>query len=38
MSNETSRGRAIRWLILSVLVVLADQASKSYIAVHFGEF
>jgi signal peptidase II len=38
MNKEESRGRAARWLILSVLVVLADQASKSYITVHFGEF
>jgi signal peptidase II len=38
MNNEERRGRAARWLILSVLIVLADQASKSYITVHFGEF
>ena len=38
MTNEEGRGRAARWLILSVLVVLADQASKSYITVRFGEF
>jgi signal peptidase II len=38
MNNEENRGRAARWLILSVLIVLADQASKSYIAGRFGEF
>jgi signal peptidase II len=32
------RDRAARWLLLSVLVVLADQASKYYITQHFGEF
>ena len=37
MSNE-KRGRAASWLLLSVLVVLADQVSKFYIAQHFGEF
>jgi signal peptidase II len=38
MNNEENRGRAVLWLILSVLIVLADQTSKSYIAGHFGEF
>jgi signal peptidase II len=37
MTNE-KRGRAASWLLLSVLVVLADQVSKFYIAQHFGEF
>jgi signal peptidase II len=37
MTNE-KRGRAASWLLLSVLVVLADQISKFYIAQHFGEF
>jgi signal peptidase II len=32
------RGGAASWLVLSVLVVLADQASKFYITQHFGEF
>ena len=33
-----ARGRAAAWLMLSALVVLADQASKAYIVRHFGEF
>jgi signal peptidase II len=37
MSTE-KRGRAASWLLLSVLVVIADQASKYYIAQQFGEF
>jgi signal peptidase II len=37
MSKE-KRSRAASWLLLSVLVILADQASKFYIAQHFGEF
>jgi signal peptidase II len=32
------RGRAASWLLVSVLVVLADQASKYYITQNFGEF
>jgi len=38
MTVSEHRGRAAAWLLLSVLVVLADQASKSYITTHFGEF
>jgi signal peptidase II len=38
MSTEQKRGRAANWLILSALVILADQVSKNYIADHFGEF
>jgi signal peptidase II len=38
MSSVESRGRAASWLLLSVLVVLADQVSKSYIAWHYLEF
>jgi len=30
--------RPSAWLLLSLLVVLADQATKSYITRHFGEF
>ena len=37
MSNE-KRSRAASWLLLSVLVIVADQVSKFYIASHFGEF
>jgi signal peptidase II len=37
MTNEKG-GRAANWLLLSVLIVLADQVSKYYIAQHFGEF
>jgi signal peptidase II len=38
MSETTNRGRAVVWLLLSALVVLADQLSKSYITSHYGEF
>ena len=38
MSDTTNRGRAAVWLLLSALVVLADQVSKSYITNHYGEF
>jgi signal peptidase II len=38
MSDQTNRGRAAVWLLLSALVVLADQLSKSYITSHYGEF
>jgi signal peptidase II len=38
MSDTINRGRAAVWLLLSALVVLADQASKSYITSHYGEF
>jgi len=38
MSDSTNRGRAAMWLVISVLVVLADQLSKSYITSHYGEF
>jgi signal peptidase II len=27
-----------RWMLLSVLVIVADQLSKSYIVAHYGEF
>jgi signal peptidase II len=37
MTNP-KRGRAASWLLVSVLVVLADQASKYYITQNFGEF
>jgi signal peptidase II len=36
--TDPKRDRAASWLLLSVLVVLADQASKYYITQHFGEF
>ena len=38
MTTDEKRSRAASWLLLSVLVVLADQASKYYITQHFGEF
>jgi signal peptidase II len=38
MTIEDSRGRAASWLLLSALVVLADQLSKTYIVRHFLEF
>jgi signal peptidase II len=36
--TDQKRSRAASWLLLSVLVVLADQVSKYYIAQNFGEF
>jgi signal peptidase II len=36
--KDHQRGRETSWLLLSVLIVLADQASKYYITQHFGEF
>jgi signal peptidase II len=38
MNDPTNRGRAVVWLLLSAVVVLADQLSKSYITSHYGEF
>ncbi len=38
MSTEQRPRRAARWLMLSLLVIMADQVSKNYIAEHFGEF
>jgi signal peptidase II len=38
MNGTVVRGGAVRWVVLSALVVLADQVSKDYIASHFGEF
>src|ERR1700690_4554300 len=38
MITEEKRGRAATWLLLSALVVLADQVSKAYITRHFMEF
>ena len=38
MTVSENRGRAAAWLLLSALVVLADQVTKSYITTHSGEF
>jgi signal peptidase II len=38
MMTPENRGRGAKWLLLSVVVILIDQATKSYIAAHFGEF
>ena len=38
MITADQRRRAIRWLLISAVIVLADQISKSYIAQRFGEF
>jgi len=38
MTAVLNRGRGARWLVLSVLIVIADQITKSYITQHFGEF
>jgi signal peptidase II len=38
MTIEENRGRAASWLLLSAVVVVADQLSKAYITRHFLEF
>ena len=38
MNTPPPQGNATRWLLLSVLVVIADQISKAYIVRHFAEF
>jgi signal peptidase II len=38
MSIEDIRRRPSSWLLLSALVILADQASKAFIAGHYLEF
>lgn len=38
MTIEENRRRAASWLLLSAVVVLADQLSKAYIAGHYLEF
>lgn len=38
MIETKGRERAALWLLLSALVVVLDQASKTYIARHFREF
>ena len=38
MISEQNRGRPASWLLLSILVILADQASKAFIAGHYLEF
>jgi signal peptidase II len=38
MTVSENRGRAALWLLLSALIVLADQVTKSYITSHYGEF
>jgi signal peptidase II len=38
MISEENRGRPASWLLLSTLVILADQASKAFIAGHYLEF
>jgi len=38
MTTSDQRGRGERWLLLSAVVVIADQLTKSYIGAHFGEF
>jgi signal peptidase II len=37
-ADGENRGRAPRWLLLSAVVVLVDQLTKSYISRHYGEF
>jgi signal peptidase II len=38
MTTEDNPSRAALWLLLSALVVAADQVTKAYIAQHFQEF
>jgi signal peptidase II len=38
MISEENRGRPASWLLLSALVILADQVSKAFIAGHYLEF
>jgi signal peptidase II len=38
MISEENRGRPASWLLVSSLVILADQASKAFIAGHYLEF
>jgi signal peptidase II len=38
MSNGQQRRPAAWWLLLSILVVLVDQGTKSYISQHYLEF
>jgi signal peptidase II len=38
MSMALNRSRATAWLVLSAVVIAADQISKAYITRHFGEF
>jgi signal peptidase II len=38
MTIKENRGRAVSWLLLSAGVVLADQVSKAYIALHYLQF
>src|ERR1017187_2135416 len=38
MTESDKRGRGARWLLLSAVIVIADQLTKSYISAHFGEF
>jgi len=38
MSSTERSGNGWRWMLLSALVVIADQLSKNYIVAHFEEF
>ncbi|MGC2028666.1 MAG: signal peptidase II [Steroidobacteraceae bacterium] len=38
MTSEENRGRAASWLLLSAVIVVADQLSKAYISRHLLEF
>ena len=38
MNTAAERGKGWRWMFLSVLVVVADQISKSYVVGHLEEF
>jgi signal peptidase II len=38
MISVENRGRPASWLLLSTLVILADQSSKAFIAGHYLEF
>ena len=36
--NATTSGQGWRWMVISLLVVVADQLSKAAVMRHFGEF
>jgi signal peptidase II len=38
MNTNTERGQGWRWMLLSMLVIVADQLSKSWIVGHYSEF
>ncbi len=35
---RSRRGRSAGWLLLSLVIIALDQATKAYITRHFGDF